>query len=508
MTTPTLLRLDSIAKTYGGVHALEQVSLSINRGEVHAICGENGAGKSTLIKILTGVVRADQGTVRLGGSPLKNGDVHAAERAGIAAVHQESTAFPDLNAVDNLFVGREIKRGFQLDYSAMRRQAASLLQTLGESIDLNCPICQLPLAQRQMVSIARGLVGRCQLLILDEPTASLSARETQILLQLIRRLRDQGVSVLYVSHRLEEVFSIADRITVLRDGRLIETRPADQMTRESLIELMVGRKLLPPVEQSHEMQPERAEVPLLEVRNLTRARAFQKISFHVRAGEIVGLGGLVGAGRSEVAKAVFGIDPYDEGEVIVNGKRLRPHSVRSSLAAGLALVPEDRQHEGLVLPLSIRSNVSLAVLKTLCRFGCIESLRETRFVEQQLSQLTVKHDGIERPAATLSGGNQQKLVLSKWLATHPKILIVDEPTRGIDVAAKAQFHELIGRFARQGMAILLISSELPELLSLSDRILVLREGRIVAELDRSEATQAKVLEAALPDGALEGMVNA
>jgi rhamnose transport system ATP-binding protein len=504
LTTPTLLRLDSVSKTYGGVHALEDVSLSIGHGEVHAICGENGAGKSTLIKILTGVVRADHGTVLLDGARLKNGDVHAAENAGIAAVHQESTAFPDLNVVDNLFVGREIRRGWSLDYSAMRHQAASLMRELGESIDLDCPISHLPLAQRQMVSIARALVGRCRLLIMDEPTASLSARETQILLTLIQRLRGEGISVLYISHRLEEVFSIADRITVLRDGRWIETRPADQMTRESLIELMVGRKLFTPVECPCVTQDERSEAPLLEVRNLLREKSFRNISLQIRAGEVLGLGGLVGAGRSEVAKAIFGIDPYDEGEVLVERRRLRAGCVRSSLAAGLALVPEDRQHEGLILPLSIRSNVSLAILRTLRRFGCIQFRRERQIVKQQLSDLMVKHGGIEQPAATLSGGNQQKLVLGKWLAARPKILIVDEPTRGIDVGAKVQFHELIRNFARQGMAILLISSELPELLALSDRVLVMRQGSIVAELSRSEATQASVLELALPDGTAGG----
>ncbi len=505
---PTLLTLNSVSKAYSGVHALENVSFSIEAGEVHALCGENGAGKSTLIKILTGIVRPDSGTVTLDNVRLIDGDVRAAESAGIATVHQESTAFPDLNAIDNLFVGREItRRGWRLDYTAMRRQASSLLSGLGESIALDCPISRLSLAQRQMISIARALIGNCRLLIMDEPTASLSARETEMLFQRILRLRSEGISVLYVSHRLEEIFSIADRITILRDGHWVETRPTQQMTRETLIEMMVGRKLSLPVERSEVIPSTNADPPLLEVRQLSRDRSFRDISFTLRAGEILGLGGLVGAGRSEVARAIFGIDRYDSGDVIVMGRRLRGECVRSSMKAGLALVPEDRQHEGLVLPLSIRTNVSLSVLRTLRKFGCIMFRRENLIVEQQLSALMVKHDGLDRPAATLSGGNQQKLVLAKWLASRPRILLLDEPTRGIDVGAKAQFHELIRRFADQGMAVLLISSDLPELLSLSDRIIVMRQGRLMGKLSKTDATQANVLELALPDGTAEGTPN-
>lgn len=502
MANSTLLRLQSISKTYGGVHALEDFTWSIEAGEVHALCGENGAGKSTLIKILTGVVAPDQGTMMLNGVRLPEGDVRAAERSGIAVIHQESTAFPDLNAVDNIFVGREIGRwhGWGLNYPAMRRQSASLLEELGESIDLTTPVGQLPLAQRQMVAVARALVGNCRLLIMDEPTASLSARETSVLFELIRRLRSQGVSVLYVSHRLEEVFSIADRITVLRDGHWVDTQPAQQMNREMLIHLMVGRLLQTETSSPTAAKQERTNSPLLRVRQLSSAARFQDINLEINAGEILGLGGLVGAGRSEVARAIFGIDAYESGEVLVDGQALPRKSIRKSLKAGLALVPEDRQHEGLILPLSIRSNVSLTVLPKLRRFGGISFQREKRVVAEQLANLHVKCKGMNRPAATLSGGNQQKLVLGKWLATQPRILILDEPTRGVDVGAKAQFHDLIRQLAAQGLAVLLISSDLPELLSLSDRLMVMREGRIVGELSKSQATQADVLKLALPDG--------
>lgn len=501
MINSSLLTLDSVSKSFGGVRALADVSWSIAPGEVHALCGENGAGKSTLIKILTGIVRPDAGTITFNGHRLAEGDVHASELAGIAAIHQESTAFPDLNVVDNLFVGRELKSwgGLRLNYSAMRNRTVAVLSQLGESIDLNATLSDLSFAQRQMISIGRAFVGNCRLLIMDEPTASLSARESETLFQLIHRLRRDGISVLYVSHRLDEIFAIADRITVLRDGRLIDTRPKSQMTRESLIDLMVGRHL----SDTSDHQASSAVMssqPRLEVEGLTLAGSFESISFDVKTGEILGLSGLVGAGRSEVARAIFGIDNYDSGRIRVEGKELNKNSVRSSLSAGLALVPEDRQREGLVSALSIRANVSLAILRTLGRWIGIPFRRERKLVEDQLTALHVKYDNVHQPASNLSGGNQQKLVLGKWLATHPRILILDEPTCGVDVGAKSQFHDLIRELAANGMAVLLISSDLPELIALSDRIIVMREGKIAGHLTKSEASQAKILELALPDG--------
>jgi rhamnose transport system ATP-binding protein len=498
LATAPLLQLDRVSKSYGGVRALERISGTIDVGEVHAICGENGAGKSTLIKILTGVVRPDEGQIQFDGKPLTVGNVSAAERAGIAVMHQESTAFPDLDAVDNIFVGRERGRWW-LDRATMERQASDLLQRLGERIDCRQPLSQLPLAQRQMVSMARALMGNCRLLIMDEPTASLSARETQVLFDQIRALRREGISVLYVSHRLEEIFAISDRITVLRDGQWIGTQATSQMTRESLIERMVGRAVEPMNDKRS--TPFGPAVPRLRIQNLTRAGSFAAIHLTVHAGEILGLGGLVGAGRSEVVRAVFGVDRYDSGTVFVDGTPIPPGSVAAAMRAGLALVPEDRQHEGLVLPMSIGANVSLAVLSSLQWLGCIQRRREAAIVDQQLTRLQVKSDGVRRPAATLSGGNQQKLVLGKWLASRPRVLILDEPTRGIDVGAKSQFHHLIRQLAEQGLAILLISSDLPELLALSDRVVVMRQGQCVGEYSRAEATPEKVLKLALPDGA-------
>jgi rhamnose transport system ATP-binding protein len=496
----SLLQVRNLSKAYGGVHALRGVSLDVRPGEVHALCGENGAGKSTLIKILAGVVRPDEGYVQLAGKPLTLGSVPASEQAGLAVMHQESTVFPDLNAIDNLFVGREVTRwaGWLLDRPTMRRRAHDVMERLGEPIDLQRPVSELPMAQRQMVAMARALLHDCRLLVMDEPTASLSARETQVLLRIVDQLRREGVSVLYVSHRLEEVFQISDRVTVLRDGQWVGTQPTPSLQTNQLIQLMVGREL-DELTQRHGRSEHGPRVTL-DVRGLTRRGVFEDVSLTVHQGEVVGLAGLVGAGRSEFVRALFGIDRYDAGQVLIDGRRLRPGSVAAAVAAGVALVPEDRQYEGLVLPMSVGANLSLAVLKRLRRFGLVQPRRERRLVQQQIDSLQVRTAGTHVAAASLSGGNQQKLVLGKWLASRPRLLILDEPTRGVDVGAKAQVHRLIRQLAKEGIATLMISSELPELLSMSDRILVMRQGRLVGELPGRTAQQAEVLRLALPDG--------
>ncbi|MCA9024008.1 MAG: sugar ABC transporter ATP-binding protein [Planctomycetaceae bacterium] len=494
-----LIHVDRLCKSYVGVHALADVSLDIRAGEVHALCGENGAGKSTLIKILSGVTRSDAGTVQLEGKPLPAGDVHATEDRGVIALHQESTVFPDLDAVDNLFVGCELRkwRGLLLNRAEMRRQTLALLERLGENIDPTRPVGELPMAQRQMVAMARALARRCRLLIMDEPTASLSARETQVLLQLVRQFRSQGVSVLYVSHRLEEVFQVADRVTVLRDGHHVDTRDIIDVDHAELIRMMVGREAAELVGRHHSKSAIGETV--LQVRGLTRSDSFHDISFELRAGEVVGLAGLVGAGRSEVARALFGIDHYDSGTVTAAGQRLPVGDVAAAMKHGLALVPEDRQHEGLVLPMPVSSNLSLSVLSSLTRCGLVSRSRERELVQQQISALSIKTAGMEVAAETLSGGNQQKIVVGKWLASRPRVLILDEPTRGVDVAAKAQLHRLIRQLASEGMATLMISSELPEILSVSDRILVMREGQLAGELEGATATAEQVLALALPE---------
>ena len=540
MTVQPLIHLQGLSKSYGGVHALRDVTLEIAPGEIHAICGENGAGKSTLIKLLAGIVAPDRGDI-LTRPPCRNseaaprketqrspqlstagalrstpitreelsndfvwqhltaGNVELSEAAGIAVMHQESTAFPDLNVVDNLFVGRELTclGGLLLDRAAMIQRTQHLLHRLGVSLNLTVPVGELPLAQRQMVALARALARQCRLLIMDEPTASLSKREIQTLLRLIQQLRSTGVSVLYVSHRLEEIFEIADRVTVLRDGVVVATHNIGDVDTNQLIREMVGRDV---TERQHPPGDTRALGPaMLVVEGLTRCGVLDNISFQVRAGETVGLTGLVGAGRSEIARAVFGIDRYDRGQVLVAGRQLSCGSVQQAIAAGIAMVPEDRHQEGLVLPMSVGENISLAILPSLTHWGLVSQTREYAIVDQQIQDLTIKAASRHVPAATLSGGNQQKLVLGKWLATRPRVLILDEPTRGVDVGAKMQVHQLIRQLARNGLATLVISSDLPELFSLCDRLLVVRNGRIAAGLSVDTTTPEEVLSLALPD---------
>lgn len=496
-----LIQIRGLSKSYDGVHALSDVNLDLTLAEIHAVCGENGAGKSTLIKVLSGIVRSDAGQIMMDGIPLISGSVQASETAGIAVMHQESAAFPHLNAVENLFVGREITRcrGLLLNHAAMKSQTEQLFQKLGVSVHLSVPVGDLPLAQRQMVALARALSRDCRLLIMDEPTASLSNRETQRLLQIVRQLRASGVTVLYVSHRLDEIFRIADRVTVLRDGRHVSTHQIADADRDQLIRDMVGRSVEP---QQRAATNTTASAPvILDVKQLSRHGFFSDVSFQVRAGEILGLTGLVGAGRSEIAKAIFGVDEFDEGEVRVAGRQVQNGSVADAIASGIGMVPEDRQHEGLILPMSVGENISLAALRLLTRAGLVRRPAEKNLVETQMCNLSIKAAGPFIAAATLSGGNQQKLVLGKWLARNPKVLILDEPTRGVDVGAKSQVHQLIRELAAKGLATLVISSDLPELLSLCDRLLVVRSGRIVGELEGATATQEAVLALALPDTA-------
>ena len=513
-----LASLRGVGKSYGGTRALEGITLELRAGEVHALCGENGAGKSTLIKILSGSVPPDEGEIRVAGRALPSGDVLAAEAAGIAVIHQELVAFSHLDARDNIFVGREPRRagGLLLDRPRIDRETRALLDGLGENgIDPARPVGELSLAQGQMIGIARALSQRCRVLILDEPTASLSARETDVLFGIIRRLRGEGAAILYVSHRLEEIFALSDRITVLRDGRHVATQPTGELDQEQLIRLMVGRELL---QVEHEEKPSAAPAdaaPLLEVEHLSRAGQFADVSLRVGRGEIVGLAGLVGAGRSETAQAIFGLATPDSGSVRVRGETLPAGSPRAAMARGLALVPEDRQACGLVLPMSVGQNLSMVVLPTLTRGGLTDARRESDLVARLLRELAVKAAGPGAPAHTLSGGNQQKLVLGKWLAAQPAVLILDEPTRGVDVGAKAEIYRLIRRLAAEGLGVLLISSDLPEVLALSDRVLVMRGGRVSGELPRAEATQEKILALAIPQktgaedcGADQGIVRA
>jgi len=470
-----LIEARGLEKSFGGVRALAGVDLTIQAGEVHAVCGENGAGKSTLNRILCGALMADAGVVLLDGESVAWRGVREAEVAGVVIVHQEPTTFPDLDAVDNIGLMRETSRlgGFWLCRAFMLDEARRLLAELGERFDPTEPLGRLSPAQRQMVSIARATSRECKLLILDEPTSSLSAPESEALFRVVDRLRSRGVAILYVSHRLEEVARLADQVTVLRDGFTVWSRPIAEASREAIVHAMVGREVLTPEPGSSS-----AGEVVLEVRNLRRNGAYRDISFDVRAREIVGLAGLVGAGRSELARSLFGIDLPDSGTVSLDHE---PIDLRHPNPA-IGLVPEDRQHEGLHLSLPIRDNATMAVLRRLSTAGWVRSRDVAAESAQLIARLAVKTRDDRNPVNSLSGGNQQKVLIGKWLATQPRVLILDEPTRGVDVGSKAEIHRLVRHIADDGVAVVLISSELPEILALSDRVLVMRQGRLAGEL--------------------------
>jgi rhamnose transport system ATP-binding protein len=488
-----LVDLRGIAKSYGGVHALSDVSFAIQPATVHALVGENGAGKSTLVKILTGVVHPDEGELLIDGEPQRIGDPQTAHRLGFVAMYQEPTVFPDLTVAENVFAGRHPRSGIRaVDWSAMRAQASRILKELGVDFGPDAPVRGLGVADRQLLEIAKALSSSARLLIMDEPTAALSPHEVENLFSTIRRLRDRGVAVVFISHRLEEVGAIADTVTVLRDGRHIATRPAAELPHGEIVRLMVGRSLdaLFPKEEA-----EIGEV-VLRAERLTRRGVFSNVSFELRRGEIVGLAGFVGSGRTEVARSIFGIDPLDGGRLWIDGRPFRPRSPRAALHRGLAYLPEDRLQQGLVQPMSVSENVSMAVLPELTPSGVLRPRRERALARRFMEQLRIKAISPAQVVRSLSGGNQQKVVLAKWLAAEPRILLLDEPTHGVDVGTKADVHRTISHLAAAGLTILLISSELLEVLGMSDRVLVMREGRLVAELSRAEATEERVIEAA------------
>lgn len=491
-TTP-VLALEGVSKSFGAVRALRGVSLRLYAGEAHALAGENGAGKSTLIKALAGVHRPDAGTVLLDGEPVEFHGPADARDAGVAVIYQEPALFPDLSVAENIFVGRQPRRSLgRVDHRAVKRAAAGLFARLGVDLDPEQPARGLSIADQQLVEIAKALSFDARVLIMDEPTAALTGSEVARLFGVVRTLRAQGAAVLFISHRLEEIFALCQRVTTLRDGARISSEPLDGLSEDDLVRRMVGRDL-------DELYPKQAteigEVAL-GVRRLTREGVFTDISFEVRRGEIVGLAGLVGAGRSEVARAVFGVDRFDGGEVDVLGKKLRPGAPSLAMAAGLALVPEDRRAQGLVMDMSIERNIGLTGFAATTRAGLMSRSAERDRAVDWAVRLQVKYARLADVVGTLSGGNQQKVVLAKWLATRPQVLIVDEPTRGIDVGTKAEVHRLLSSLAAEGVAVLMISSDLPEILGMADRVLVMHEGRLTAEIPRSEATEETVMAAA------------
>ena len=492
-TGPPVLELRGVAKAFGQVIALSRADLLVEQASIHALVGENGAGKSTLVKIVAGLYQRDSGDMRFRGETVAFTTTAEAKSAGIAVIYQEPTLFPDLSVTENIFMGRQpTDRLGRIDRKAMRTEAREIFQRLGVHIDPDRLAEGLSIADQQLIEIAKAISLDARLLIMDEPTAALSGVEVERLFAVARSLRDEGRGIVFISHRFDEVFSLCDTITVMRDGAYVSTDSTVDVTEDEIVRRMVGRD----VTELFPKQETTIGEPLLVVEHLTSAGVFHDVSFTVHSGEIVALAGLVGAGRSEIARAVFGVDGYETGSVHVEGRAVPKRRPTAAMAAGLALVPEDRRKQGLVLEESVARNSTLAIRNKLSKLGFIRSASENSAARVWASRLQLKTNALDTLVGTLSGGNQQKVVLGKWLSTDPRVLIIDEPTRGIDVGTKAEVHRLLSELAGRGIGILMISSELPEVLGMADRVLVVREGRITADLDRSVAGAENVMFAA------------
>jgi ribose transport system ATP-binding protein len=494
-----VLEVRAVTKRFPGVRALDAVDMTVLPGEVHALVGENGAGKSTLIKVLTGVYQADDGEVRYRGEPVSFARPLDAQRAGISTIYQEVNLIPLMSVARNLFLGREPRTRFGLiDIGRMNRDAAGTLGRYGIDVDVTRPLRSTSLGTQQMVALARAVAIDAKVLVMDEPTSSLEPREVRTLFDVVRRLREQGLAVVYVSHRLDELYELCQRVTVLRDGRVVHTGPLEGLERLALVSHMLGRDIGQVRREgltgfTGEHAATAGDTPVLRVEGLTKRHQLHDVSFDVRAGEVTGLGGLLGSGRSETAKAIVGALPLDEGTVTVNGRRLRRLSPAAAIRAGIALLPEDRKAEGIIPDLSVRENIVLAAMPRLARAGIVTRARQDAIVETFMTRLRIKAAGPEQRVAELSGGNQQKVLLARWLCLHPKVLLLDEPTRGIDVGAKAEVQKLVDELAAQGLAVVLISSDLEELVEGADRVVVLRAGAVAGELVGDEVTEDAIM---------------
>jgi len=491
-----ILEAHQLSKSFGGVQALREVSFTLQRGEVHALMGENGAGKSTLVKMLAGVHTPDSGEIRLKGQQVTLRSPHEAMRHGIAMIHQELMAVPDMTVAENLLLGREPSGRLPgtIDRRRLKSEARRLLSLLDMELPVDAPMRTLSVAGMQSVEIARAIGADASVVIMDEPTAAISDREVVALFQAIQTLKARGVAIVYITHKMDEVFRISDRITVLRDGRHVATDEARNLDEPQLISLMVGRELASSQAREHSASGE----CVLSVKGLSRAGAFQDVEFELRSGEVTGLAGLMGAGRSEVAAAVFGLTPADSGSVWVHDSEVHIRHPADAMRLGIGMVTEDRRQYGLVPLMPVCQNITLAALDTCCKGPVIRHASEAEVASQLITRYGIKVSHAEQSVNQLSGGNQQKVVIARTLLPDPQIVILDEPTRGIDVGAKAEVHAIIAGLARQGRAVLLISSELPELLALSDRLLVMRQGRLVTELDPSTTTQEEIMQYAMP----------
>ena len=490
-----LVSARGISKQFAGVEVLRDVDLDLNVGEIHALLGENGAGKSTFAKIVAGVFRPSRGSIALNGSTVDIPNPIAAQRLGITLIHQEPISFPDLSVAENLVLGRSDGKPLaRVRWGELKRDAEQLMGQLGISLDVTKPMRGLSIADQQMVEIARALASDSRLIIMDEPTAPLTPKEVETLFGIARRLRAEGRTIVFISHRLEEVRALCDRVTIFRDGNKIATEAISALTDAEIIRLMIGREVK---SYLHKQKGAIGNVALA-VKGLTLPGKFEGISFEVREGEVVGLGGLVGAGRTDVARAIFGVAPAGAGTIEIFGRPVAIAEPADAVAHGLAFVPEDRAVAGIFRTLSVEQNITAAVPRIIAPGGMIRRALERTVAKEAVEKLRVRLASLRQPIGELSGGNQQKAILARWLLTDPKILILDEPTRGIDIGVKAEFYEMIGELAASGRAILLISSELPELLALSDRVLVMSEGRLTANLPRGEATDETVMHAAVP----------
>jgi len=489
-----ILRFEKLTKRFPGVLALDEVSFAIKRGEVHALVGENGAGKSTLIKIVTGVYQKTSGEIIFDGKPVHFLTPHEALRSGIAAIYQEFNLIPALTVAENIFMGHHFtRRNFIVDWAKMREEAQKLMEFLEVDIDVDARVRDLGVAKKQVVEIAKALSLNARVLIMDEPTATLAQKEIQGLFRIIRFLKSKGVTVIYISHRLEEIYEICDRVTVLRDGRYVGTRGVKEVTVDEIIRMMVGREV---VEKFPRVAYQIGE-EVLRVEGLTRHGVLENISFSVRKREILGIAGMVGSGRTELLRAIYGLDPIDRGKIYVKGREVRIRSPLEAINHGIALLPEERKTQGLVLLLSVLDNLGLPLLPFLSNRGFVDDTKLTEVAQDMVEHMNIKTPSLLQKTMYLSGGNQQKVVLGKWFARNCDIYLFDEPTRGIDVGAKTEIYHLMNKLIERGSAIVMVSSELPEILAMSDRILVMREGRIMGELSREEATKETILQLAL-----------
>ena len=486
------LRMTGISKRFHGVQALKQVDFEANLGEVTALVGENGAGKSTLMKILTGIHRRDEGEIFLDGRPVRIDSPIAAMHQGISIIHQELNVLPNLSVAENIFVGHEKKKGLFIDRDYYRSRTAELLKEVELNVDPDTETRYLSTAQKQLVEILRAVAYDAKIVVMDEPTSSLTKRETDVLFDIIRSLKARNIGVIYISHRMDEIMALADRVTVLRDGRRVGSLERSEMTESGIIRMMVGREL----NEIFAKRPAKIGDVVLEARGLSIGYV-KDVSFKVRAGEILGFSGLVGAGRSEIMRVVFGVDKRDSGEILIDGKPADIQCPGDAIAAGIALVPEDRKEQALILGLDVCENMSLAILKSLREGLFVNRDRQEKLATDYVGELRVATPSIRQKVKNLSGGNQQKVVLAKWMAAKPRILILDEPTRGIDVGAKQEIHSLMSDLAAQGVAIIMISSEMPEILGMSDRIVVMHEGHVKGELLRKDASQETIMQMAL-----------